>query len=88
MADGAGGRIATLDELATMARAISSAVSALEMTIAMQLQAEHAVADDFPLAVYLEAAAEGVLDDAGPTWRERRDEEREAMLDAQCGGDL
>ncbi len=64
MADGSRGRIATLDELATMARAMASAVDALQMSIALQLQAEHAAAavDDFPLAVYLEAAAEGALD--------------------------
>ncbi len=85
MADGSmqAAHIATLDELALMARAIASAVDALQMSIAAQLQAECEGSDDFPMAVYEAAAAEGALDDAGPTWRERREEEREAMLDAQ-----
>ncbi len=82
-------RIATLDELAMMASAISSAVTALQETIAAERCAESASDDGFPLAVWQAAAAEGALDvDDAITYRERRDDEREAMFDAEMGGDL
>ena len=72
-----------LEEMQLSLRAISSAVLALEMLIAGELEQQRAHADDMPLDAYYEAAASGALDDDdGPSKAERAEDEQDARDDA------
>jgi hypothetical protein len=70
-------RVETLEEVQATLRAIESACTALQMVVANQLEQERAHADEMPLHIYEQAAAEGALINDERDWTE--DDERDAL---------